>query len=229
VLSALLQRDPAKRPDAAAARQMLQELATSLNGEGCRLPWRIGNPRPSWRSRHRVIAAAVCLATPLIVAGNVVSHPYNPAHASLLAMAYDVRSADPCALTDTAVFARFGPGTQEPALGNFNRCDVTVRVDKDTVVGVKVELEPRAGATIGGAARMQATWQPGNGDSCVRTLQSASQNQVTNRATITVKLRSGHRSSGDLCAMADAATRMRIPCSALGQFPDGVRHSTVNH
>lgn len=213
VLSALLQRDPAKRPNAAAAREMLQELATTLTGDGCPLPWPVENQRRSWRPRRRALAAAVlCLAAPLIMAGDVVSRSDHPGPASSQPMAFDPRSADPCALTDTAVLARFGPATQEPALGNFNRCDVIVRSAKDTVVGVKVELEPLTGPSIGGSR------QPAKDGSCVQTLQSPGPNRITNRATITAQLKSGTR-PGNLCAIADAATRYADTVLRRGGIP----------
>jgi serine/threonine protein kinase len=212
VLSALLQRDPAKRPDAAAAREMLQELATTLTGDGCPLSWPPGNPRRSWRPRRRAVAAGLC-AVVVIALGIVMSLPDGAPITSSLSV------PDPCGLTDTAALARFGATTRETARGNFNRCDVIVSSRNGSQVDVRVVLESRAaeGVTTKGAEPVHVYPNRQNGDSCVRTLLSG-QNQFTNRVTITAKLEPGPP-SGDLCAMAEAATAYAMTVLGKGAIP----------
>lgn len=214
VLSALLQRDPTQRPDAAAARGMLQELATTLT-DRCPLSWPVGSPRRPRRPRRRAVAAALC-AVVVIALGILMSFPDGGSITSSLSV------ADPCALTDTVALARFGATTRETARGNFNRCDVLVSSGSGSQVDVRVVLEPRAAAaaTTDGAGSVQVLPvlpHHENGDSCIGTLLSF-QNQVTNQVTITAKLESGP-SRRDLCAMVDAATAHAKTVLGKGAIP----------
>jgi hypothetical protein len=192
VLSALLQPDPAKRPDAARAGQMLQELAaTATDGESS-LRWPVGGasrPRRSWRRAVATIGA--CVATLATVAGLLVFRPEGSTLASPLPVVGDSRTADPCALTDVRAVSRFGNGTTtyETAYGNFHRCDVIVTLSGGTRVQVMVQLDkpasPKGTKEERGALRVFR--QPQNGDRCVRTVVFADQNCVM----ITTKLLPG--------------------------------------
>jgi serine/threonine protein kinase len=102
VLSALLQRDPTQRPDAAAAREMLQELATTLT-DRCPLSWPVGNPRRPRRPRRRVVAAGLC-AVVVIALGILMSFPDGGSITSSLSV------PDPCALTTPSP----SPGSERP-------------------------------------------------------------------------------------------------------------------
>ncbi|MGH3821572.1 MAG: hypothetical protein ACRDRA_01815, partial [Pseudonocardiaceae bacterium] len=227
VLSALLQPDPARRPDATAARQMLEELAaTSIGGAGTEGSWwpagSSGRPRRS-RRRAAVVAVAACAAALAIVAGIVVSRPdspplANPPLANPRPVVSDARSADPCALTDTAVLARFGKTIRETARGNFNRCDVIVQSGSGSRVDVKVQLEPPAGETVDEPGPVQVIRHPENRDGCLRTVLHNGRSQVTNRVTIVARMVSGP-TSADLCAMAEAVTTHAVTVLSRGAIP----------
>lgn len=227
VLSALLQPDPAKRPDATAARQMLEELApTSIDGAGpggsC---WPVGSSGRPRRARRRaaVVAVAACAATLAIAAGIVVSRPDGPPLASPplatpRSEISDGRSADPCALTNTTVLAQFGKTIRESARGNFNRCDVVVQSSSGSQVDVKVQLEPTAGVPVDEPGRVKITPQPETRNSCLRIVQRNGQDQVTTKVTIDAKMASGP-TSADLCAMADATATHAVTVLSRGAIP----------
>jgi eukaryotic-like serine/threonine-protein kinase len=208
VLSALLQPDPAKRPDAAHARQLLQELAATWTSRAGSEPFRWPRARRSRRLRRRIaVAALACVTTLATVAGLLVFRTGSSTLASPLPVLGDPRTADPCALTDAHVLSRFGNGTTtyESAYGNFNRCDVIVTLSGGASVQVKVELEkpgsPQGAMEKRGALRIFR--EPQSDDECNQTVQLADRNRVT----ITAKLRPGLKpGSADLCAVAGAAT-----------------------
>jgi eukaryotic-like serine/threonine-protein kinase len=86
VLSALLQPDPAKRPDAARAGQMLQELAAAGNAGSRPLRWPVGAAGRPRRSRRRAVATAgACVAALATVAGLLVFRPAGSTSAGPLA------------------------------------------------------------------------------------------------------------------------------------------------
>ncbi len=221
VLSALLQPDPAKRPDAASARQLLQELAaTATDGEGP-VWWPVGAAGRPRRSRRRAMATAgACVAALVAVAGLLVFRPDSSTLAGPLPVLGDPRTADPCALTDAGAVSRFGNGTTtyESAYGNFNRCDVIVTLSGGTRVQVKVELDKPASpeGTMEKVGALRVFRQPENNGYCDRTVLLADQNRVT----ITAKLLPGREpGSADLCAIADAATGHVVTVLGRGAIP----------
>ncbi|MGH3719217.1 MAG: serine/threonine-protein kinase [Pseudonocardiaceae bacterium] len=217
VLSALLQPDPAKRPDAASARQLLQELAaTSVGGEGL-LRWPVGVTSRRRRSRRGVLAAAgagvAALAT---VAGLLVSRPHGSTAAVPVAVLGDPRTADPCALTDPAALKQFGTTTRKTAYGNFNRCDVVVKTSGGSEVDVKVDLDKLASpdGKIETMRPLHVFPQPRNGDHCDRIVPLADQNRVSITAT-----HDHGPDSADLCAMATVATESAVAVLGKGPIP----------
>ncbi|MEO7193842.1 MAG: serine/threonine-protein kinase [Pseudonocardiaceae bacterium] len=204
VLSALLQPDPAKRPDAASTRKMLQELAaTSTGGE---VAWPVEDAHRPRRSRRRALATAGgCVTALAAVAGLLVFRPERSTPASPPVVLGDPRTADPCALTDAATLARFSNGTirHETAFGNFNRCDDILTLSGGSRVLVKVEFdkpEPPQG-TMKKVGAFSVFRQPEKGGSCDRTVPLADHNLVT----VTTELRT-NRGPVDLCAIAEAVT-----------------------
>ncbi|MGH3856809.1 MAG: serine/threonine-protein kinase [Pseudonocardiaceae bacterium] len=203
VLSALLQPDPAKRPDAASTRKMLQELAaTATGGE---VPWPVGGARRSRRFRRRAMATVgACVTALAVVAGLLVFRPERSTPASPPVVLGDPRTADPCALTDTATLTRFSNGTisHETAYGNFNRCDDVVTLRGGIRVQVRLEFEKPAPpqGTLKKVGAFSVFGQPEDGGFCGRTVPLADHNLVM----VTAKLLTNH-APADLCAMADAA------------------------
>lgn len=220
ILSALLQPDPAKRPDAAQARHMLQELAAGAEGPQT-WRWPVAS-RARRRSRRRAVTVTgSCVLALAAVAGLLAFRPDDPTPATPLTTLGDPRTADPCALTDTAVLSRFGATNQETAYGNFDRCDVIVTSSGGARVQVKVELEKPAtpGGTMGTRGGFAVFRRPEDNGYCDRTVLLADQHQVT----ITAKLLSdndpGDNGPADLCAMADAATDHVVAVLGKGVMP----------
>ncbi len=217
VLSALLQPDPAKRPDAASTRQLLQQLATtSTSGEGP-LRWPVWVTSRRRRSRRSVLAAAgagvAALAT---IAGLLVFRPHGSTAAGPVAVLGDPRTADPCALTDPATLKQFGATTRKTAYGNFNRCDVVVKTSGGSEVVVKVDLDKLASpdGKIETMKPLQVFPQPRNGDHCDRIVPLADQNRVSITAT-----HINGPDSADLCAMATVATDSAVTVLGRGAIP----------
>ncbi|MEC3982264.1 serine/threonine-protein kinase [Amycolatopsis sp. H20-H5] len=211
VLAALMRTKPEARPDAAAARKMLEAC---LDGK------KVVVPRP-YRRRRLVLTAAVLVVVAGVVAGLVFGLPRraaqnaavtttppasasNPAPVSA-AVGTDPHTADPCGLTDPAPLARFGKPELDPDYGNFNRCDVLVHLAGDHLLDVKVELDPPPVAgtppdgrqtRVGGFDVVQGA---ADDESCRRILQLPDYYQLSITAT-------DHDKDGvDLCAAADTA------------------------
>jgi hypothetical protein len=218
ILSALLHPDPASRPDAARSRQMLQELAaTTAGAEGSEpFRWPVGGVRRPRRSWHRaVVTAGACVAALAIVAGVLASRPDGSTSAGPPAAVGDLRTADPCALTDPAPLTRFGPTVQETAYGELDRCDVIVTSRDGTKVDVKAQFEkppePETKPLMKGPPRVLP--QPRTDDRCIRTLVLADNYQVT------IWARVNPPSSADLCAIVDVATSSALAVLNKGTVP----------
>ena len=213
VLSALLQPDPAKRPDAASTRKMLQELAATSTSGDAPLPWPTGSARRPRRFRRRAIATASVGVTALMaIAGLLVLRPDGPR-----VVLGDPRTADPCALTDSAPLTPFSNGTTslETAYGNFDRCDVVLTRSGGIRVQVKVEFEKPAPlkGTMEEVGAFRVFKQPEESGFCGWTVPLADHNLVT----ITAKLLTD-RGPADLCGMAKAETRHVVnKLTALGR------------
>lgn len=219
VLSALMHVDPSRRPTAAQARRLLDEVVAGTSADS-------GSSRPPGR-RPRVAAAVGAGAAALAIAAwLVVDAPSGsgredprPRSASPSPIVGDPRTADPCALADPTAFARFGETELDTNYGNFNRCDVIVRSRGRSEVDVKVELDnARAGETnpaartekVGGLSIVR---QPVNNDECDRTLLLGDGNSVE----ITAVQNGDGRA--DLCAMAEVATTRAVAVLSRGQIP----------
>ncbi|MGH3695082.1 MAG: hypothetical protein ACRDRX_14025 [Pseudonocardiaceae bacterium] len=140
------------------------------------------------------------------IAGLRVLRPDSPPLASPLAVLGDPRTADPCALTDSAPLTPFSNGTmsKETAYGNFNRCDVVLTRSGGTRVQIKVEFEKPAPpkGTMEELGAFRVFKQPDKSGFCGWTVPLADQNLVT----ITAKLLTD-RGPAYLCGMAKAETR----------------------
>jgi len=127
-LAKMLQRNPADRPDAIAAK----ELLTNIDNQ----------TPPGHRKRNLIIAAAAVVA--IIVAASMVfitrpDHSATPTKA--VATVGDPHTADLCALVKPSTVSRFGTATLSTDYGNFDRCDVLITKNGDDLADVTVTLE----------------------------------------------------------------------------------------
>jgi hypothetical protein len=221
VLSELLQLDPAKRPDAARAGQMLQELAD-------RRPVRWLDRRP--RLRRRAVTAAIASVTALATAtGLWVISSGEPVTSDATPALGDPRTADPCGLIDAAALNRFGDTSLDSAYGGFNRCDVLVTLPSGAEADIAVEFEqlPRSG------------WEKGRGLRVIRHPESDGQCEHlvpladANGVSVTAKLIPGSPPA-ELCGMAEAASAHVVAVLKRGTVPrrasrpDGASLATRN-
>jgi eukaryotic-like serine/threonine-protein kinase len=122
VLMRLLESRPRERPTAAAAAQMLAEVA---RGERTEVATR--------RRRWPWIAVAAVVAVVVAAAGLVVwQRPASEAVGAAPVPALgDPATADPCSLMSPDPLDRFGRTTLDPDPGNFDQCDVTITSGQD--------------------------------------------------------------------------------------------------
>jgi eukaryotic-like serine/threonine-protein kinase len=216
VLSALLQPDPANRPDAAGARQLLEELAATLGADEGPLRWPVRGLSCPRRSRRRAAyATGAVVAIVVTMAGLVAFRPGRTSPNTTAALG-DAVMADPCALTDPSVLAQFGTATRDSAYGNFKRCDVLVSTKDGAQVDVSVEFEKPASprGTREGPAPLQVVPLPENDRQCMHVVPLADQNRVT----ITAELQRGPRPAS-LCALSSAASDRVVAVLGHGEVP----------
>jgi serine/threonine protein kinase len=215
-IAALTHPDPAKRPTAEQARQLLLDVA---DGTGS---W--------WRPRRRVLAgvaavAVVAVAVWLLVPQRGAPTPVAPtptAAAAPPSLLGDPRTADPCSLTDATALSRFGAAELVDDYGNFNRCDVLVHLgaDHDDYVDVRLTLdsgqdaEPSASTPIEHSGPIGIQRLPEQDGDCQRTLLLPSDHQVV----IDADHEQGDEHA-DVCAMADALTSSALIVLDRGSIP----------
>ncbi|OOC03569.1 serine/threonine-protein kinase [Amycolatopsis azurea] len=158
VLTELLRRKPAGRPDAVRATELLSEIAD------------VGVPARSRRfrvTRRAVVIGAVAAA--LLLAGGLIYVTREPesmaAATTPMDSVGDPRTADPCALVDPSVVKRFGTPQLDTADGTFNSCGILLRMSPDDgdIVDIRLEL------TIPGSPMLE---KPAPGSLIVRELPS---------------------------------------------------------
>ncbi|MFE3599658.1 serine/threonine-protein kinase [Streptomyces sp. NPDC059142] len=231
-LTALLEVDPRRRPNAAEAHRLLtraappppQVRAKLHDGRtlALTLPLQslVGRLPRSVRRRRRPLAVVwgVLVLASAITAGLLVragdgsgsdttsSDQKPPATAGLAGTIGDTRGADPCTLLDSASLSRFGDTRLVSDYGEFNRCDVLVRNDGgDEVADAQVYLDA----------------EPAEFDSAVPTRRvgniTVASFEREEDACVRVLATADHRQiqvigkqldtpAPDLCALADAAT-----------------------
>lgn len=214
VLSGVLNRDPAKRPDTERLRQKLTEIAETDTDATVpvlddTLPWHQRLPR-----RAAVLAgvsvAALTAGVVALVAFSVTSTSGSPATSqgnggSAIGVG-NPRTVDPCGLMDAAALARFGEPDLQTDYGNFNRCDVLVTSARGSKVDVLVELQAKDETPELSAGRrtksgaMTVVEFPSEGDACQRLVPLADGNSVA----ITAK-RASDGPLADYCTMASVA------------------------
>ncbi|HVV08885.1 serine/threonine-protein kinase [Amycolatopsis sp.] len=208
-LSALMAVAPARRPSAADAGRMLHRIA--------------GTPAPARRKSRKGLIAVAAAAIVIVAAasvwlttggddGTAAPAPPAPQPVSLIG---DARSADPCALTDSAALTKYGDAHRDPDYGNFDRCDVIVAGADDSEVDVKVQLD-RGQAPAGPvqtAGRIGVLREAADGDECDRTLI------LPGTDLVRVSTQQNGDGQADLCAMAETATGSALAVLNRGPVP----------
>ncbi|MBB5852411.1 serine/threonine-protein kinase [Amycolatopsis umgeniensis] len=135
VLTELLRRKPAGRPNAVRAADLLAEVAD------------VDVPKRSRRFRvtKRAVAIGAIAAVVVLVGGLIFAlrEPASMAAAPRPADSVgDLRTADPCSLVDPSVLRQFGTPELDTANGNFNACGILLRMSPDDgdIVDVRLEL-----------------------------------------------------------------------------------------
>ncbi len=134
VLTELLRRRPAGRPDAARAAELLGQVAdvdVPVRARRFRLP-------------KRPLAIGAGAAVLALVAGltYVAAEQERPAPpVGTAGTARDERTADPCSLLDPAVLSEFGFARLDPHYGNYNACGVLVDQGYQAEDTVEVRLD----------------------------------------------------------------------------------------
>ncbi|MFE3177915.1 serine/threonine-protein kinase [Amycolatopsis sp. NPDC059090] len=221
-LELLMRLDPAERPTAVAAGELLAEGIDTLP---------VDVPPPPGKRRGLLIAGVVVAAVAVVVATYFVTRPAKtsppvaPVAQTELGIGPDPRAADPCRLVDPAPLKPFGDPEVVPDYGNFNRCDVILH-QGDLKADVLAELHDPPAAPLEGTQSKSGPFTvfgAADKDQCVRQipLQDRFVVQVTAKKQDDVyKL--------DLCQAADAAvgsatkamTAAGVPARASA-FPAG--------
>ncbi|AUI61287.1 serine/threonine-protein kinase [Amycolatopsis sp. BJA-103] len=135
VLTELLRRKPAGRPNAVRAAELLAEVAD------------VAAPARSRQVRVTKRAVAIgSVAAALVLVGGLVYALKEPASMAAAPRPADsvgdLRTADPCALVDPSVLKQFGTPELDTANGNFNACGILLRMSPDDgdIVDVRLEL-----------------------------------------------------------------------------------------
>ncbi len=211
VLMRMLESRPRERPTAAAAAQMLTEVARSEPTDG--RAERTGRQRWPW------IAAVAVAAVVLAVVGLVVwvrPAPEVVEAAAPVPALGDPATADPCSLIRPEPLDRFGKTTLDPDPGNFDLCDVTISSGQD-YFAARVDFaksgtalpagqpEERDGLTIVRGAPVDG--------GCVHTLR------LSDGYDVRVGARSVSGVLPDPCAVADVATETALAVLVRGTVP----------
>ncbi|AXB43133.1 serine/threonine-protein kinase [Amycolatopsis albispora] len=213
VLSALLSEDPADRPDAARARELLEVVAS---GATTAEVTRALDRRPG-KGKRVVLALAAAVVVAAAATVVVLANRDEEARPVLMG---DPHTADPCGLTDAAALARFGTVTLETDYGAFERCDVMVQIPDGIRVDVRFELgaplppgTPDSGPAdeLGG---MRVLRRPLEEEACLREIVLADRNRVYIEAE-----RDEGEGTADYCAISDLATEIAVGKLAGGEVP----------
>lgn len=134
VLTELLRTDPAARPSAADAKRMLEGV---YGGTVPIVPLHLSpvagtdaTASPRWRRTGMLIGVGVLTAA--LVAGAVIYFNQDKGTAVGAGAVLDIDTADPCAVLDKSSLSQFGTGVVlvDPDYGNFNECNMTVRLTR---------------------------------------------------------------------------------------------------
>lgn len=241
VLTAMLQRDPQRRPDAVEAQRLLEAVAgPTPDGDSTDGPTQGGRPGRLRGRRPLIAAAALGLSAALALGVALLPGDDGDApkggengkpHASggesgggTKSRVGDPRTADICALNDPAALERFGDAQVDVDYGNFDRCDVLVHPDEKSRIDVSVYLRTgsppegsKPGRSIGDVGIMEE--QP-ESDECGLLLLPENDGDDT-LVGIRVEMGDGSVTGGSatLCAVADEAARSAAEVLNKGPVP----------
>ncbi|MDQ1032683.1 hypothetical protein QF035_010265 [Streptomyces umbrinus] len=237
-LTAMLQRDPRQRPDAAEVRRLLEDVAGSD-------PKASGDTATTVTGRRRwgrplIVAAlgiSAVLALGLVVipddnGGKAATQPgqsrleEDASGGEPQALIGDPHMADVCALADPAALDQFGDGDVEVDVdyGNFDRCDVLVSIDDKTRIDVSISLlrgSPPEGSkpsrTIG---RIGIRQEQAESDECELLLTSDGDTDGT-QVGVRVNMGKGSVVGGNatLCTVAEKAAESAAEVLDRGPVP----------
>jgi eukaryotic-like serine/threonine-protein kinase len=211
VLMRMLESRPRERPTAAAAAQLLAEVAHSESSDG-------RGERTGGRRRWPWIAVAAVTALVVAVGLVVWLRPLPGVVGATAAgpVLGDPATADPCSLIRPEPLDRFGDTLLEADSGNFDRCDVVIDSAQDRFT-VQLQLAQAGTALPEGVPEERdgmviVRGAPANGE-CVRTLRLSDANDVR------VIAKPVRGPLPDPCAVADVATDTALAVLVSGPVP----------
>ncbi|MER7377753.1 serine/threonine-protein kinase [Streptomyces lanatus] len=239
-LTALLELDARRRPDAAEAYRLLTRAAPPPPEVQSRLvdhntlhlaSLTLRLPRAVRRRRRPLGLAAGALAAAIGITAGIIGltwgddkgagpdpKPSAPASAHAGAIG-DVFTADPCGLLDAASMSRFGNTEIDPDYGELDRCDVLVLSDDgDELAGVDLNFSSDgrqfdAGVPIRRVGNVEVASLTRAGDDCERFISTSD-----GRGIFVVGTRR-EAAAPDPCALADAATDHAVAVLDQGPVP----------
>jgi hypothetical protein len=205
-LEQMLQVDPAQRPTAAEAHQILADVA------GVTATRRA--PRPSSLRRRGLLAAAGVLVAVAAVVGWIVFSGSGPTGPVLGA---DPRTADPCSLISDAPLQPYGDHVNlVPDQSGFNHCNVIVKKrGKEANVEALIHSTPAEQTPVQAQdkGRYQLVTEPAGAGSCRRRLLLPDQYEIQ------IAVTNANAINADACAMADAAVQSADAVITKGPIP----------
>ncbi len=146
--------------------------------------------------------------------------PTGPTSAAGAGFIGDPRTADPCALLNAGVFDRYGDAQLDRDYGNFNRCDVLLKVRSEEVVDVRVELDADSlpeGVKRKTTGRVTVVERAAESDECERAV--AVTGARDNSLRVTAAARRPAEVKEPLCDTADRATGLAVKVLNRGEIP----------
>ncbi|MFC3893091.1 protein kinase [Lentzea rhizosphaerae] len=206
VLERMLRVDPAQRPTAAEAHQILADVA------GVKATRRA--PRPSSvRRRGLLVTAGALVAVAAVVSWIVFSGsgPTGPV------LGGDPRTADPCSLISDAALQPYGEHVNlVPDQSGFNQCNVIVkRRGKEANVEALIHSTPAEQTPVQAQdkGRYKLVTEPAGAGSCRRRLLLPDQYEIQ------IEVINANAINADACAMADSAVQSAHAVITKGSIP----------
>jgi eukaryotic-like serine/threonine-protein kinase len=229
VLTAMLQRDPRQRPDAAEAGRLLAAIAGSESNLSEASTVEHPRSRRRWLPAAAAGVAVLALVLSLVISGDDGDATQNstPASGESRSLIGDPRTADLCALADPDALARFGEAEVDPEYRNFDSCDVLVSPDADTRIDVQIQFRPglppetsKPDRTVGSIG-LQEEPPEDDDEVCGVVLLPTSGADDGILVRIRVQVEDGTVAGGiaTLCAMADAAAQPAAEIMDRGPIP----------